>query len=617
MGDKEDKEPPKVTQTDQSVSTKVKIKTPMKAKEYLKTKTGKNPATTPKVKIIKHVTIPAVPAIPAIEEAVEEVAEEDTIIMAQNRRSLSPKQIDAKPCYTVNSNTTSKSNKKPIRSPVFQSEYIGTSQGETILTSPISPVRLLEKRVSLAGSPMETTEPFIFPKKSVPLGKILSQKRPHREAISLSKRYNEISSSDSEEDENIDQPSTSKRIAKKAKRTLNSPKPTTSNSQAQTDKQTTRKKGTTRERMPPIVIEGILNDIASFLQPLRAKYGITNINVKYTRYSTLVYTYNNQDYKNLLAHVRTEGGQDVEEQYRVHFHTYTPTAEKTHAFVIRGLDNKPDTEEVQRALLEEHELETQAVYALQTQRPLYMIITSSAITLRYLKQTLRYLMAVKITVEERRNRKRIIQCHRCQTWGHATSNCYRPARCLKCAGPHLTKTCSKPREEPAKCANCNGPHPANATSCRVYQDKLAARDQQPPNRQNTYIDAPPPAQNAWSSRRLQSQQSQQQQSQTPTARSAPPASRPREDYPALPVRSQSRQVPLQRSQQPQQGSRQELNPLEETRQIMADIRRLIDLNEVNRALKDLREQLAAAADPSTKFQVYYNFMNEVGNKYVF
>lgn len=140
----------------------------------------------------------------------------------------------------------------------------------------------------------------------------------------------------------------------------------------------------------------------------------------------------------------------------MYFHTYTPSSKKIHAFIIRGIENKPTPEEIKEALLAEYDLKVQTVYAIQTQRPLFMIITSSFITLRYLRQTLRHLMAIKITVEERTNRKRIIQCHRCQTWGHVTSNCYRPARCLKCAGPHLTKTCTKPRTEPAKCVNCNG-----------------------------------------------------------------------------------------------------------------------------------------------------------------
>lgn len=92
--------------------------------------------------------------------------------------------------------------------------------------------------MSIAGSPMEMESsgaPFIIPKKSIPLGTILSQKRPLREPIALSKRYEEISSDDSE-DGDQPQPSTSKRVAKKTRKTLNSPKPTNSKSQVETAK---------------------------------------------------------------------------------------------------------------------------------------------------------------------------------------------------------------------------------------------------------------------------------------------------------------------------------------------------------------------------------------------
>lgn len=50
------------------------------------------------------------------------------------------------------------------------------------------------------------------------------------------------------------------------------------------------------------------------------------------------------------------------------------------------------------------------------------------------------------------NKKELVQCHRCQKWGHATSNCNMHAKCLKCAKDHLTGECTKtPETDP----NCN------------------------------------------------------------------------------------------------------------------------------------------------------------------
>lgn len=109
-----------------------------------------------------------------------------------------------------------------------------------------------------------------------------------------------------------------------------------------------------------------------------------------------------------------------DETKETEFHTYTPSTQKSHGFVLCGLDRKPSTEEIQDALLREHEIETTAVYEMKaTHRHRYLVITSSAITLKYLTQTVRYLISVKVSFVMRDNKKRIIQCHWCQVWGHA------------------------------------------------------------------------------------------------------------------------------------------------------------------------------------------------------
>lgn len=190
--------------------------------------------------------------------------------------------------------------------------------------------------------------------------------------------------------------------------------------------------------MPPIVIDGTIDDFKNLQITLKRDYNISNIYAKYT----LLFTQFAADYNKLLQYVKKEAQQEKEED-RLQFHTFTPPSEKTHAFIIRGLGNKPSIEEVAEALRHEHELDTVAVYALQSVRPFYMIITSSAITWKYLNQTIRYLGGIKVTVEETRNTKRIIQCHSYQAWGHVTSNCYRPQMPEMCgfaSHTHLQKT---------------------------------------------------------------------------------------------------------------------------------------------------------------------------------
>jgi len=56
----------------------------------------------------------------------------------------------------------------------------------------------------------------------------------------------------------------------------------------------------------------------------------------------------------------------------------------------------------------------------------------------------------------------IKQCFRCQTYGHKTDTCTRPARCGKCGKDHSTKECT---EEQPHCAHCKGPHTAWSPEC--------------------------------------------------------------------------------------------------------------------------------------------------------
>lgn len=95
--------------------------------------------------------------------------------------------------------------------------------------------------------------------------------------------------------------------------------------------------------MPPIVIEGTVNDIRGRQKNLKEDH-INNVFVKYIRYSTLLYTNTAADYSKLLLYAKREAQHEKKEE-RLPFHTYTPASEKTHAFIIRGLDNKPSVEE--------------------------------------------------------------------------------------------------------------------------------------------------------------------------------------------------------------------------------------------------------------------------------
>ncbi|XP_062532696.1 nascent polypeptide-associated complex subunit alpha, muscle-specific form-like [Bombyx mori] len=54
-------------------------------------------------------------------------------------------------------------------------------------------------------------------------------------------------------------------------------------------------------------------------------------------------------------------------------------------------------------------------------------------------------------------------------FGHASNNCHRAVRCVRCAGEHIVADCPRPREGPFICANCGKGHAAVDKRCVFYR----------------------------------------------------------------------------------------------------------------------------------------------------
>lgn len=77
----------------------------------------------------------------------------------------------------------------------------------------------------------------------------------------------------------------------------------------------------------------------------------------------------------------------------------------------------------------------------------------------------------KVIIEPQR--PQLVQCQRCQKFGHSKDLCSLPFACVKCAGKHPTSDCTKSSSVVAKCANCSGAHTASYRGCGVYQAALS------------------------------------------------------------------------------------------------------------------------------------------------
>ncbi|CAH1106720.1 unnamed protein product [Psylliodes chrysocephalus] len=312
--------------------------------------------------------------------------------------------------------------------------------------------------------------------------------------------------------------------------------------------------------------------------------------VKYTNATTVIFTETLEDYEALLGSIK---------QAQISHHTYTNKTDKTHAFVLRGLADGTEIEAIEEDLIASYEIKPKEIFKMTTKyRPLFLVVTDPAITLDYLNKNVRVVENTRIIWELRKSQRSIIQCHRCQAWGHATSNCGRPPKCLKCAGDHLTRTCIKTRETPATCANCLGDHPANFTQCKAYTERASRLEErrltQAPTRK--YIPAPLPTSNVWNK-----------------ANTNPK----KEDFPALPTTSrQSTQ-----KTQPQQTRRQSQTPNQSEgtmddiftlNQELKELNSMVNIAELTRAVRELNAQLRKCNnDPAQYLMTFNNFMTNL------
>lgn len=87
-----------------------------------------------------------------------------------------------------------------------------------------------------------------------------------------------------------------------------------------------------------------------------------------------------------------------------------------------------------------------------------------------------------VTIEPPKRTDDLVQCHRCQMFGHSKAYCKRPFRCVKCGLDHSTAECTKNTKTPPRCTNCLKNHTANYKGCKIYRELLQKK------LQNSYAD---------------------------------------------------------------------------------------------------------------------------------
>ncbi|CAK9820020.1 Nucleic-acid-binding protein from transposon X-element [Anthophora quadrimaculata] len=340
----------------------------------------------------------------------------------------------------------------------------------------------------------------------------------------------------------------------------------------------------------PIVIHGNTDNHARFTQILKEKLE-SKYYIKYQKNKIEIFTTTQDDYNKLK--------QEYQER-KIEFHTYTLHNERRKTFVVRGLHPKMEEKDLKEDLLAQGLSLTNIHVMKGTVTPLYMISLPVTVKISFLNKKIKYICNTKVTWEDYKTKRRATQCHRCQEWGHATSNCYAEPACLKCAGKHLTQDCPKPRDQPAKCVNCDGNHPANATICEAYQKRME-----------------------WIAKK--SQNGKRRPKETLNIRKIPNI----EDKTSFPVMNKNtmsntwwvnktrhkENTYASKAAQPRykedNQDESELNNMSALMNELKEINKVCNIREMLEAVKELKVQLSQCKTRVQKFEVFVNFCNKL------
>lgn len=262
---------------------------------------------------------------------------------------------------------------------------------------------------------------------------------------------------------------------------------------------------------PPIILRQVI-DSTKPLKKLILETTHKGFDLKRGNNSVTIQLYNYQEFLQLKTVLTNK---------KYQFHTYTPRQERNHAFVVGGLDAETELDEIKEELQTKYKIPVRRVIPLRkTKTPLFMVTTDNTQTLSKMQRTIPILNYTRVTWRRYQNNRVSVQCRNCQQWGHATTNCHAEARCVKCAGQHSTRQCTKPYEVTPKCINCSGPHTACSTECPTYQaietnvNNRLERMRKQNEPQPRYVPAQPPRNNYWLQRQGQMPPPPQTQQQT-------------------------------------------------------------------------------------------------------
>ena len=213
---------------------------------------------------------------------------------------------------------------------------------------------------------------------------------------------------------------------------------------------------------PPIFINDVI-DIQTMTKSLERDISKEDYNLKITNNQVKILPTNPEVYRKLTKTLRA---------LNANFHTYQLKEERPFRVVLRNIHHSADIDELKTELskLGHEVINVSNIRHRVTKDPLslFFIDLKQKPNNKEIYNTSRLMNAI-VKFEPPQIKKEIVQCKRCQRYGHTQKYCNHTFRCVRCAGTHPTDQCRKSPETPAKCIHCQGDHRANYKGCSAYK----------------------------------------------------------------------------------------------------------------------------------------------------
>ena len=160
-----------------------------------------------------------------------------------------------------------------------------------------------------------------------------------------------------------------------------------------------------------------------------------------------------------------------------HYYTYQLKSARGLCVVIKGLESDTDIIEIKEDL-EEQGFKVKNIMNIfnknKIPQPMFKVELESENAKTDGKNhpiySLRYVLYRKVCVEEPYKRNSVVQCFKCQEYGHTKGYCKLPDICVVCGNLHSTADCTLEKSSNLKkCNNCGENHTANYKGCQVYK----------------------------------------------------------------------------------------------------------------------------------------------------